>query len=453
MLVVSTVCSFLLPFVYALVAKYILKDDDDRQYMASVTSASGSWQGPNAQEEFDMILKNKNVKNNTIRLIISYVIFTLCVGIPVVIMWSILFEGLRYYMQDDYNSRVTDGSLYNNSQQTGFAILASITVTISNVLFELIVALLTELECHKRWSAYRAHRLFKLMTFRWCNIFALFALRYYADVAWFTCMSSRLAYQLLIFIVLDISLSNALEVVLALIMRCCLSWGGPSNRKSNEEQKPEFELTDEYFEVVYRQYVMYMGISVFPMITLLTVLANIIEYPLDKWRLITLCSKPKGYMAGGRIRIAQFLFIAALAALITFPLGAVWFGPPLGPYICWPCTSYSGMETTSGKQCLPQFESPMCQDKSGALIASDVIRDRVEELKSGNTTVVKAADSWFADNSHLFTSRRCACRPCTAAISCGCSRPVLSDVCASLPSSTCVGGKTAGEWFFFFLIL
>jgi hypothetical protein len=339
----------------------------------------------------------------------------------------------------------TPGSLSNNSQQTGFAILASITVTLSNILFETIVGFLTTYERHLTWSSYRAHRLFKLMTFRLCNIIALFSLRYYADVAWFTCMSSRLAYQLLVFILLDLSLSNIIELGYAVIFKWCNTCGGPANQKSNEEEKPEFELTDEYFEVVYRQYVMYMGISVFPMITGLTLIANLLEFPLDKWRLVNLCSKPKGYMAGGRIRIAQFMFFAALAALVTFPLGPVWYGAPLGPYICWPCNSYTAMEAPSGNVCAPQFESPVCLDNKGAVMPSDTIHTKISALKSSDVAVSKAADDWFSTNGHLFTNRRCACRPCNAAISCGCAQPVLADVCNKLSPTACSGtGVSAG---------
>lgn len=31
---------------------------------------------------------------------------------------------------------------------------------------------------------------------------------------------------------------------------------------SDDENKPEFELSEEYFEILYRQFIMYMGVSV-----------------------------------------------------------------------------------------------------------------------------------------------------------------------------------------------
>ncbi|KAJ1471694.1 hypothetical protein T484DRAFT_1843182, partial [Baffinella frigidus] len=48
-----------------------------------------------------------------------------------------------------------------------------------------------------------------------------------------------------------------------------------------EENKPDFELSDEYFEIVYRQYVICMGFSVMPMIALIGLTANLIELPVD----------------------------------------------------------------------------------------------------------------------------------------------------------------------------
>jgi hypothetical protein len=54
------------------------------------------------------------------------------------------------------------------------------------------------------------------------------------------------------------------------------------------------------------------------------------------------------------------------------------------------------------------------------------------QLKSSDSTVQKAADAWFGTNSHLFTDRRCGCRPCVAAISCPCSSPVLRTECSTI---------------------
>lgn len=94
--------------------------------------------------------------------------------------------------------------------------------------------------------------LFKVM-----NIMALFLLRYFADNPWYTCMPSRIGQQIFTFILLDLTLNNLIEFGLPLFTiaykRCC---GGTTTSDSDDDEKNEFELTDEYFEVVYRQYIM-----------------------------------------------------------------------------------------------------------------------------------------------------------------------------------------------------
>ena len=207
-------------------------------------------------------------------------------------MWAILFVWLHQYIEQDYDSRIKKSNSDMEWRETLIPALVSLIPTLSNVIFETVVERLTIAENHRYFSQFRFHRIIKKIGFRIINIMGLFALRFYADSPWYTCTSSRIGYQILLFILLDITVNNILEVFIPFIMRL-FTWmfSGGVDSLSDEDRKPPFELTDEYFEIVFRQYIMYMSISVFPMITFVTLISNIIEYPLDKYRLLYVCQR------------------------------------------------------------------------------------------------------------------------------------------------------------------
>jgi len=51
---------------------------------------------------------------------------------------------------------------------------------------------------------------------------------------------------------------------------------------------PEFELSDEYLKVIFRQFLLFSSMSVFPLVSFVALIANVIEWPLTKYRLIHL---------------------------------------------------------------------------------------------------------------------------------------------------------------------
>jgi len=51
------------------------------------------------------------------------------------------------------------------------------------------------------------------------------------------------------------------------VLQCVAVCNTHTYTHSDDDQKPDFELSEEYFEIIYRQFIMYMGISVFPLIS------------------------------------------------------------------------------------------------------------------------------------------------------------------------------------------
>ena len=60
-----------------------------------------------------------------------------------------------------------------------------------------------------------------------------------------------------------------------------------------------------------------------PMITFISLITNIIEYPLDKLRLTKFSQEPRPLDSNFNGFIALFMFISAVAGLVAFPTGAI----------------------------------------------------------------------------------------------------------------------------------
>eukprot|EP00466_Bigelowiella_natans_P009838 jgi/Bigna1/137900/aug1.41_g12608 len=95
----------------------------------------------------------------------------------------------------------------------------------------------------------------------------------------------------------------------------------------NEERSPdgwrEFILSQEYVELVYRQFLVHLGFLLAPMMALFAVMATILEYGCDKYRLLRICHKPKATKSSFRGVLAFYFFLSALFVMFSFPNGAV----------------------------------------------------------------------------------------------------------------------------------
>ena len=90
-----------------------------------------------------------------------------------------------------------------------------------------------------------------------------------------------------------------------------------NSQTSNEAAKDEFDISDEYVHQLYRLFIMYLGMSVFPLIGLLSLLGSLIEYPLDKLRMLRVCQRPKRLESSMKNFTILFLFGTAVAALLV----------------------------------------------------------------------------------------------------------------------------------------
>jgi nitrate reductase NapE component len=114
------------------------------------------------------------------------------------------------------------------------------------------------------------------------------------------------------------------EIISSWMKVKCNAHQGMMGEGSNDSVRPEFDLAREYLEVLYRQFIVYLAFSIFPLVAVLGLICNIFEYKLDKYRLLRICQHPRGLQGSMRKFLVFFLFTIAVVALVGPPFGAVW---------------------------------------------------------------------------------------------------------------------------------
>jgi TMC domain len=91
-----------------------------------------------------------------------------------------------------------------------------------------------------------------------------------------------------------------------------------------ENIRPQFELTPNYLEIIYRQYVIFIGMVASPLVSLLAVVATAVEYVLDKATLTRIAKKPPRSVESNRSLVTVFAFAVAIAAMINIGSGNIY---------------------------------------------------------------------------------------------------------------------------------
>jgi len=205
----------------------------------------------------------------------------------------------------------------DNGGNTLASFLIALAVGIIGIIWEWICNKLTKLEYWAYWSDYFKSTTVKVLLFKILNIFTVFLVKRIEAVEDNSgrCQLEDEANQFLLLIAF-----NSAATVLNLLYVAFFT-------DKNEERSPdgwrEFILSQEYVEIVYRQFLLGMGFIVMPMIVVFGLAANILEYWCDKYRMLRLCHKPGATKSTFRGVLAFYFFLSALFILASFPNGAI----------------------------------------------------------------------------------------------------------------------------------
>lgn len=216
------------------------------------------------------------------------------------------------------------------------SILSGIALAILMLIWNPVCALLTRLERHKSWSRFRISMAAKLIGFRMMCLVVLFVLQAKVLVQYQPnddCLFLDGGTKMTTILIVDILLMNLISLLQALlsvrVKRFIYTrrpqWKPEECDLDDEETlKSEFNLSDELLQIIYRQFVTYIGSMVFPLIAFICLLGAVFEYFFSRWLMLRLTQRPKYIEDALGVFLFVWLMIIAVCAFLFYPIGPLW---------------------------------------------------------------------------------------------------------------------------------
>lgn len=215
-----------------------------------------------------------------------------------------------------------------NESTTNFGLsllLAFIAATI-NILYGLAAKSLTEFEKWPRYAQWKRSQIVKLLLFKLLNIVTVYASKDYDTIGRKHCTYDVIGEQFLTLLLVEIIVMNLWAIIQTALSRRMQYWIADVTGSINGDQDnlPGFDLATEYLEVIYRQFIAIMAMTVFPLSIVLHFVGLFIEYWCDKFRLNRLCGKPQKMAATQKGFLSVTMGVIALSAIATPFAGLGW---------------------------------------------------------------------------------------------------------------------------------
>lgn len=139
------------------------------------------------------------------------------------------------------------------------------------------------------------------------------------------CEIGNLGNQFLTLLLADLILNNFIRLAYPFfgwkVAACC---SGKKTSRESDDCRIEFDIAVNYLDLLYRQFVIYLGTPFVPFLPLLGIFINLIQIPVDKWRLLKWCETPPHLSGSMKHFLVFFLLISALVSIAVFPYGTGW---------------------------------------------------------------------------------------------------------------------------------
>jgi len=265
----------------------------------------------------DIIEANIRVPSHSryLRRIVSIICFCLVLGCSMAIAYG--FAEAQYITEHNPDQAAIQG----------FSFVVSMGISFTNFMMFHVARYLTDFEKRTTHTAVRNYNALKLIILRVVNVWMFLLAKFLVQkkrrgnaTADTVCYLDFVGRQYFSLIILELTVSNIIEVGVPILGRRIRA---KYSKGADIASRGEFDVSVEYLELVYRQYIVYVAFNSFPMISFLAIITNIVEFYLDRFRLIHLM-KVTGRMQAHRMTqfLVFFLTLVALLALLSFPSGS-----------------------------------------------------------------------------------------------------------------------------------
>jgi len=275
-------------------------------------------------EDFIKVNERVTPLERRYRILASYLIFILVLGVSSIATFFLVATSTSEKVKDLDSSSVL------------LSAIIAIFMTMVNMAWKRVCVWLTRMERHATWTQFRQHNTLKFFLFKMLNVLAMYASRILVpkickripSISEFcnntSCLTSSVGVQLLFLLVFDLTVQNMWEISFGWFRAKVNERRGMMGKGSNDSVRPEFDVAEEYLEVLYRQFIIYLAFAIVPLAPVLGLLCNLVEYRVDKYRLLRICQHPRGLQGSMRNSLTFFLFCTAAVALASPPYGAAW---------------------------------------------------------------------------------------------------------------------------------
>jgi len=282
------------------------------------------------------IKENENVSRSEymFRLTFSAIIYVICLAIAIGITFGMTV------LQ------------YNLAASLIFSLIISVVNVVVGIIFTFAADFLTTFERHWTHANAKSSYLFKLVIFRELNFFMILFSKYLVYVVlkdklkfdwhipkmfWDSTEESMEALlidmkcgindtgdQVLIFMVVDLVVSNALELFSPMCIAFVKQYIFKMTSIKSIDYYGDFDIATEYFELIYRQFILYISFPFMPILSFLCTLINGIEILIDRLRLFRFCKVPKPINTDIHKTVSFYLIVTAVLAFFAFPRGTLY---------------------------------------------------------------------------------------------------------------------------------
>lgn len=216
----------------------------------------------------------------------------------------------------------------------------SLSFVICTAIWDTLSYTVTECERCKTWGAFRMSQAVKLIGFK---IFASMVMYVLIPFVLVTpqsanCIIESAGTNFFVIVMIDTFLVMIfVNSLLPVIIR-----RGVRHFFGKEMALPEFNVSDHLLQLIYRQFIIYVGFIVFPLIGVLGLFAICLQYFVDKVQLLHLCQDTHYVREHPGIFLLGFSLFAAATATVAYPNGALWmlYLPHLLPLDLQNCTVF-----------------------------------------------------------------------------------------------------------------
>jgi len=280
-------------------------------------------------EEMGFIERNLRTSSLSrfLRRVISLILFILSLAIAVAIQAAVVF---RKVSSVDLVEYIPDASI--GVSFTTISVWDFLVILVNNTLDFLgkrVAGWLTHLEAYKRRATHSKHKTIKLFIFKFFIVNTMYFTQkivyvnnfYYVN----ECPMRSVASKFLVFMIMNLTMGNIINWIVPLFRYRTIK----NLKKKSQPYKPiQFDISFEYMELFYRQYIMYLGMTVLPVIVPICIIINLVEYISDKYRLLLLSRETKKVVLSAFNQWAYFvpltMSVLAILAFVMWPDGGMW---------------------------------------------------------------------------------------------------------------------------------